>query len=271
MANFNEMIVLALLIGACTCRGEGAGEKTAQPSWVDQQSMERKIAKPLHHRLVLSCKAVGYPEPDIQWMKDGIKIGSDESKKQDSFNYYKVNKRKQSLVIMQLLKVHEGSYTCIISNPYGTINHTYIVEGLEYNIYGPKIIEKPNNQTIIVGMDAYFRCGVDGGGLATVIKWVYAQNVNYLDKSGKDSFTIISGYKNKNELIIHNASKKDSRWYTCFVQNSAGRAVEKAHLMVLAVMDTAEQPPENITASTTRTLLDIWSKIKLCVFSYLLI
>ena len=140
-----------------------------------------------------------------------------------------MNKAKQRLVISQLQKAHEGKYTCIISNAYGTINHTYIVEGLEHNIYGPKIIEKPYNQTIVVGMDAYFRCDVDAGGLAPVINWAKAKDVNNLDKSSKDSFILISGYENKNELVIHNASKKDSGLYVCFVQNSAGRVLEKAH------------------------------------------
>jgi len=281
------MIVLALLINAFTWRGQadrsvarrhqrsryaaeaerrdgGATQTPAPPSWVDKQSMKTVIAEPLHSRVLLACKAVGYPEPDIKWTKDGIKIEDDDLQKQDAFNYYKVNKAKQRLVISQLQKAHEGKYTCIISNAYGTINHTYIVEGLEHNIYGPKIIEKPYNQTIVVGMDAYFRCDVDAGGLAPVINWAKAKDVNNLDKSSKDSFILISGYENKNELVIHNASKKDSGLYVCFVQNSAGRAMEKAHLTVLADFEAVEHPPENISALTgsdvnfhCRTPLDI--------------
>lgn len=281
------MIVLAFLINAFTWRGqadrtvarrhhksryaaeaerrdEGVIETPYPPSWVDKESMKTVIAEPLHNRVVLACKAVGYPEPEIKWTKDGIKIEDDNVQKQDAFNYYKVNKAKQRLVITQLQKAHEGKYTCIISNTYGTINHTYIVESLEHNIYGPKIIEKPYNQTIVVGMDAYFRCDVDAGALAPVINWAKAKDVNNLDKSSKDSFILISGYENKNELIIHNASKKDSGLYVCFVQNSAGRAMAKAHLTVLADFEAVEHPPENITALTgsdvnfhCRTPLDI--------------
>ena len=63
---------------------------------------------------------------------------------------------KQRLVITQLQKDLEGNYTCIVSNKYGTIDHTVRVEALEHNIYKPKITEKPKNQTIVVG-----KCWVD--------------------------------------------------------------------------------------------------------------
>ena len=107
------MIVLALLINAFTWRGQadrsvarrhqrsryaaeaerrdgGVTQTPAPPSWVDKQSMKTVIAEPLHSRVLLACKAVGYPEPDIKWTKDGIKIEDDDLQKQDAFNYYKV-------------------------------------------------------------------------------------------------------------------------------------------------------------------------------------
>ena len=109
------MIVLAFLINAFTWRGqadrtvarrhhksryaaeaerrdEGVIETPYPPSWVDKESMKTVIAEPLHNRVVLACKAVGYPEPEIKWTKDGIKIEDDNVQKQDAFNYYKVKK-----------------------------------------------------------------------------------------------------------------------------------------------------------------------------------
>jgi len=267
------MIVVAVLITCCTWQGEadrsgarrheksryaagaelgveGDGRAPIPPTWLDKESMKTVIAEPLHNRVSLTCKADGFPEPEIKWTKDGIKIEDDNVQKQDAFNYYKVNKAKQRLIITQLRKEHEGSYTCIISNAYGTIQHTYIVEGLDHNIYGPKIIKKPENQTVVVGMDAYFICDVDAGSLVPSINWAKVKDVNNFDKSSADSFILISGYQNKNELIIRNVSKQASGLYVCFVKNGAGRAQAMAHLTVLAQIEAVEDPPENITALT---------------------
>ena len=57
-----------------------------------------------------------------------------------------MNGVKQRLVITQLQKNQEANYTCIVSNKWGSINHTVRVEAVEHNIYKPKIIKKPENK-----------------------------------------------------------------------------------------------------------------------------
>ena len=117
MRNFPGMIVLALLISGFTWGGqadrspgrrhqrsryageagqedEGVMQTPSPPQWVDKLDMKTVIAEPLHKRVILSCKAVGYPQPDIKWTKDGIKIEDDNLQKQDAFNYYKVTLNK---------------------------------------------------------------------------------------------------------------------------------------------------------------------------------
>ena len=103
------MIVVAVLITFCTWRGEadragarqhqksryaagveGDGRAPIPPTWLDKESMKTVIAEPLHNRVSLTCKADGFPEPEIKWTKDGIKIEDDNVQKQDAFNYYKV-------------------------------------------------------------------------------------------------------------------------------------------------------------------------------------
>ena len=68
-----------------------------------------------------------------------------------------VNAKKQRLVITRLLKEQEGRYACIVTNPLGSLTHSFTVEALDRAVYRPKIVERPMNQTIIVGMDASFK------------------------------------------------------------------------------------------------------------------
>ena len=77
--------------------------------------------------------------------------------------------KQQKLVISQLLKAHEGKYTCIVANKWGNLQHSTVVEGLEHSVYAPKVIEKPDNQTVAVGMDTHLKCVVDSGSLVPSI------------------------------------------------------------------------------------------------------
>ena len=115
MRNFPGLIALALLINIFTWGGQadrsparrhqrsryaaepergekGVSQTPSPPEWVDKLDMKRVVAEPLHSRVILSCKAMGYPQPDIKWTKDGIKIEDDHLQKQDTFNYYKVSR-----------------------------------------------------------------------------------------------------------------------------------------------------------------------------------
>ena len=188
--------------------------------------------------------------------------------------FLQVNDKKQRLVITHLLKKHEGQYTCIVSNEHGSLMHTFSVEALDHNIYPPKIIEKPMNQTIVVGMDAYFKCEVDSGSLTASIHWAKVKDLSNWDKTSKDSFLLIHGFTNKNELVIPAVTKSDAGLYVCFVTTKAGRNQAHALLTVLEDYEAVEEPPENITASVgssvsfhCRTPLEIrpfieWIKIK---------
>lgn len=161
---------------------------------------------------------------------------------------FQVNAKKQRLVITHLLKSNEGRYACIVTNDHGSIMHTFTVEALDHNIYTPKIIEKPHNTTIVVGMDAYFKCEVDAGSLVPTIHWAKVKDINNWDKTSKDSFILINGFTNKNELVIPSVTKKDAGLYVCYVITSAGRNQASALLTVLADYEAVEFPPENVTA-----------------------
>ena len=70
------------------------------PEWLDSSTLRNVIAEPLNSRVVLSCKASGWPQPSIRWTKDGIPVEED---KQDPFNNYRVGFKQLNYFVKKKL------------------------------------------------------------------------------------------------------------------------------------------------------------------------
>ena len=162
-------------------------------------------------------------------------------------NVLQVKSKQQKLVISTLLKAHEGKYTCTVSNKWGELQHSTVVEGLEHSVYAPKVIEKPDNQTVAVGMDTHLKCVVDSGSLVPSIRWAE------VEEGGNDSRPnvekMIPEYRNKEELVLRNVTKKDQGLYACVIITDAGKTLEYAYVDVLEDYEAIQQAPVNKTAA----------------------
>ena len=54
-----------------------------------EEGMRTVAAEPLNTKVVLQCKASGWPQPTIRWTKDGIPIGED---RQYPFDLFRVSR-----------------------------------------------------------------------------------------------------------------------------------------------------------------------------------
>ena len=95
--------------------------------------------------------------------------------------------------------------------------HSTVVEGLEHSIYEPKVIEKPDNQTVAVGMDTHLKCVVDSGSLVPSIHWA---KVGEGGNETRPNFTMIPEFRNEEELVLRNVTKKDQGLYVCVCENT---------------------------------------------------
>lgn len=238
----------------------GLPASPSSPQWVDQSRLQAFMAAPFMTKVQLSCKVTGSPEPNIRWTKDGLDIEVNDSVRQDFFDYYRVKPQQQMLVITQLMQAHEGRYTCIVSNKWGSIQHTFTVEGLEHFHDAPRIIEKPINQTVVVGMDAHLKCVVDSGSLVPAIHWVKI--------IAFENYEPFRKYQNKEELVLRNVTKKNEGTYACVIISNAGKTMATARLEVLEDYEAIEQPPENIT-SAPGTSVNFHCKTPLAVRPYI--
>ena len=70
----------------------------------------------------LTCTVEGVPEPDIQWEKDGVPVTKE--------NFPNVIFAKDSLLLSDVSREDEGTWTCIASNIAGSdsISHQLLIE-----------------------------------------------------------------------------------------------------------------------------------------------
>ena len=69
----------------------------------------------------LKCRATGAPPLTYTWLKDGDKM---PRRRMDPF----LNTSTWSLKLKDLEPNDSGKYTCVVSNSYGSINHTYTLQ-----------------------------------------------------------------------------------------------------------------------------------------------
>merc|ERR1712037_21067 len=131
------------------------------PEWRDQNSLQHVVTRSWFSKVLLNCKSTGDPAPEMFWTKDGVRIEKNSAQRPKYFKYYKVKSKQQQLVIKPLLKAHEGNYTCNISNKWGNLQHSIVVKCKKWVKKAPEVVEKPENQTVAVGMDIHLKCAVD--------------------------------------------------------------------------------------------------------------
>ena len=78
-------------------------------------------AWPASHSIRLKCRATGAPLLHYTWLKDGMEI---PRRRMDPY----LNTSIWNLKLKNLVPNDSGKYTCIVSNPYGSINHTYTLQ-----------------------------------------------------------------------------------------------------------------------------------------------
>ena len=94
----------------------------APPSFTVQSFLERRYrAWPASHTIRLKCEAIGAPPLQFRWLKDGQRL---LSRRMDPY----LNSSLWFLRLRDVVPDDSGKYTCIVTNPYGSINHTYTLK-----------------------------------------------------------------------------------------------------------------------------------------------
>ncbi|XP_033223240.1 tyrosine-protein kinase-like otk isoform X2 [Belonocnema kinseyi] len=158
----------------------------------------------------VSCKAQGSTNPSIKWITDD---GKDFAKHVQDIN--------GTLHFNGVLESDKGHYTCIATNPQGSINHTIIVDV----VVSPKFTIQPQNPTeAIEGYPLMLHCAAEGDPKPT-IQWDKDSRMNNLNGS---RFEFLSN----GSLYIKEIALTDEGKYGCTAGNSGGLRREEIQLNV---------------------------------------
>ena len=190
----------------------------------DTKESQKIFDKKIGDTFKVSCEALGSPEPEIFWFKDGHHI--------DENVHYK---RGRSTVEFSIFGTADaGVYTCRARNLIGekTVNFTLQVEqplGARHAI----VTEVgPANTTVLVGGEATLQCKVKSLE-PPHIKWLkkmepHEESAANTLKVGADRYRIlpadgdvsVGNDEYLNKLVIERATLQSAGLYICFVTNS---------------------------------------------------
>uniref|UniRef100_A0A8C5R886 Fibroblast growth factor receptor n=1 Tax=Leptobrachium leishanense TaxID=445787 RepID=A0A8C5R886_9ANUR len=226
------------------------------PYWTNTEKMEKKLhAVPAANTVKLRCPAGGNPMPHMRWLKNGK-----EFKQEHRIGGFKVRTQHWSLIMESVVPSDKGTYTCIVENEYGSINHTYLLDVIERSSHRP-ILQAglPANTTVYLGGDAEFVCKVYSDAQPH-IRWV-----RYIEKNGSrfdvDGLPYVKVLKHSGinsssaeVLKLHNVTEADAGEYICTVSNYIGEANRSAWL-------TVEHISPDPRTSTEETTLPYYTEI----------
>ena len=212
---------------------DGSGQPEVAPPvfTVDTTISQRNHKKSVGETFKVSCEALGSPQPEIFWFKDGQHI-------HEPVHY----QRGRSTVELNVMgPADSGMYTCRAKNMLGeqTMNYTLEVKNIVGGPHAIVTVAGPSNKTVVVGGEATLQCRVKsiypptvqwlkkGDGSESRSANTFVMGQNHLKFKMLDTKKIVPT-RNDDEylttLILSRVQKEDAGMYICFVTNSGFNA-----------------------------------------------
>ncbi|MPC08143.1 Hemicentin-1 [Portunus trituberculatus] len=160
--------------------------------------------------VILYCPAEGTPRPTITWLKEEKILPSSES--------------PQHLLLYDAQEKDSGDYTCLASNPVGSVEKQFAVRV----IVPPHIMQEIDAPlTYVEGEDVSLYCEVEGTTPLSIVWLLDGVGLEDLRLPGitvDEDFTVMEGNLTlaKSVVNIEDVSEIHSGPYTCIASNGAG-------------------------------------------------
>ncbi|KAI1236572.1 hypothetical protein IHE44_0014825 [Lamprotornis superbus] len=223
---------------------EGKAQKTyvlsiQVPPSIAGSEMPSEVGVLLGESVQLLCNATGVPPPDVQWLKDGKTVVSDDLQR------IRVTPDGSTLNISRALTSDTGKYTCVATNPAGEEDRIF-----NLNVYVPPTIANSKDEaeelTALLDTSLNIECAA-AGTPPPQLHWLK----NGLPLSVSSQIKLLSAGQilrvkfDPNHAII---KVSDTGVYTCVASNRAGVHNKHYNLQVLV-------PPSLDNAGGTEEVL----------------
>ncbi|XP_026689415.2 uncharacterized protein LOC100182555 isoform X3 [Ciona intestinalis] len=189
--------------------------------------------------LLLQCRVVGKPPPDVTWRKDGWLLQNGE-------NGIKINGGK--LLVRSLTTSHRGNYECQGRNPQGQVEHTTSV----FVQAPPEITVSPKDLEAKEEQDAFFYCKAEGYPVDISYSWFF----NGLEVGSLPQLRGRFRTFNDGTFEIESVSKEDSGNISCEAANDFGIAPRvTARLVVQYAAQVVDMPSINFAGISLPLIL----------------
>uniref|UniRef100_A0A8C9N9E0 Hemicentin-1 n=1 Tax=Serinus canaria TaxID=9135 RepID=A0A8C9N9E0_SERCA len=227
--------------GTYTCiasNPEGKAQKTyvlsiQVPPSIAGSEMPSEVSVLLGESVQLLCNATGVPTPDVQWLKDGKTVASDDLQR------IRVTPDGSTLNISRALTSDTGKYTCVATNPAGEEDRIF-----NLNVYVPPTIANSKDEaeelTALLDTSLNIECAA-AGTPPPQLHWLK----NGLPLSVSSQIKLLSAGQ---ILRLTRVQISDTGVYTCVASNRAGVHNKHYNLQVLV-------PPSLDNAGGTEEVL----------------
>jgi len=230
--------------------------KASPPSFrLPRSEMQLLAAGHLGHRMELFCPhRKGCPRAKLTWTKDGqalVKRG-----RKSGLSTIRI-KQNGELIIEDNRVEDDGNYTCFISNKFGTIHHSIMVQSVPRVVaMEPKIHkDQPGNHTVLVGTNLTLQCQltVEDESSPHFVGWYkhYQVNGSWMDEEKtayahhlQDSQSSPPPQDDQ-ELVLTDLKLNDTGWYSCKVSNQYGRLAESGFVKVVESLEELQMVVTN--------------------------
>ncbi|XP_029819877.1 hemicentin-1, partial [Manacus vitellinus] len=201
--------------GTYTCIAsnvEGEAQKTyvlsiQVPPNIVGSEMPSEVSVLLGESIQLVCSAQGVPTPDLQWLKDGKTVASDDLQR------IRVTPDGSTLNISRALSSDTGKYTCVATNPAGEEDRIF-----NLNVYVPPAIANSKAEaeelTALLDTSLNIECTASGTP-PPQLHWLK----NGLPLSVSSQIRLLSAGQ---VLRLARVQISDTGVYTCVASNRAG-------------------------------------------------
>ncbi|KAK3749889.1 hypothetical protein QZH41_008268, partial [Actinostola sp. cb2023] len=202
--------------------------------------------------VTLTCEVEGKPKPTVTWLKNGVEVGSSDSRitKTHPWSY---GRSVATLTINNANRSDEGVYTCHASNGIGAnATSSSSIANLIVN-YPAKIFISPKNATKKEEESVTFECSLEGKPLSEVTWWHGNTKIDISVSRYSISGPPLVG-NSKASLTITNVVRDDEGFYRCKAQNDLGTVESDSAYLTVNFAPTITTHPPNRTTTEWQTV-----------------